>query len=148
MSLQALYEEMNTFLADQIVLGMKIHNLHWFLIGDDFFPMHEKLDEYYEDAQERIDEVAERLLMIGAKPLPNLQEVLQQSNIKEWDNRYKKSQEGIASLLKDFEYLRNFAHRIIKIAGEQEDFGTEDLFTEILADLEKDIWMFKAYTHR
>lgn len=148
MSLQTLYEEMNTFLADQIVLGMKIHNLHWFLVGDDFFPMHEKLDEYYDDAEERIDEVAERLLMIGAKPLPSLKEALNKTSIKEWNDDFKTSQEGFKVLVQDFEHLRNFAERLIKIAAEAEDFGTEDLFTEILADLDKDIWMFKAYTHQ
>lgn len=148
MSLQSLYEEMNTFLADQIVLGMKFHNLHWFLVGDDFFPMHEKLDEYYDDAEARIDEVAERLLMIGAKPLPSLKKVLEKTNIKEWEDDFKTSQEGLSILLNDFEHLRNFAQKIVKLAGDLDDFGTEDLFTEILSDLEKDIWMFKAYIHQ
>ncbi len=144
-SVNNLYEEMNTFLADQIVLGMKIHNFHWFLKGDGFFPIHEKLDEYYEASEERIDEVAERLLTIGAKPLPNLQEVLDRSSIKELDDEWITAKEGFEKLIVDFEHMNQSALRLVKIAEEVEDPGTADYFTAVSQDLGKDLWMFNAY---
>ena len=50
-SINNLYEEMNTYLADEIVLSMKIHNFHWFLKGYGFFPIHAERDHLYEASQ-------------------------------------------------------------------------------------------------
>ncbi len=142
-----LYEAINQFLADQTVAAMKIHNVHWFMVGEGFFPMHGLMDDYYDDAQERIDEVAERLLMIGAKPIGNLAEMLEVSSIKELDDEYKTAKAGMEHLLVDFDILANQARYTIKLAEEESDFGTADLFTSMLRDIEKTIWTLKAYIH-
>ncbi|CAM3717529.1 Dps family protein [Erysipelothrix urinaevulpis] len=144
-SVNNLYEEMNTFLADQIVLGMKIHNFHWFIKGDGFFPIHEKLDEYYEASEERIDEIAERLLVIGAKPVPNLKEVLAKTSIKELDANWITAKEGFEKLIVDFEHMNQLALRLVKLAEAVEDPGTADYFTAVSQELGKNLWMFKAY---
>ena len=144
-SLTSLYDEMNTFLADQIVLGMKIHNFHWFITGDGFFPIHEKLDEYYGYSEKRIDEVAEKLLTIGSKPLGSLKDVLERSSIEELDNEWMSAKEGFEALVVDFEHMRNLATHIIKVAEGVEDYATADYFTDVVDNLGIDIWQFKAY---
>lgn len=141
-----LYEAINTFLADQTVAAMKIHNVHWFMVGNGFFPMHGLMDEFYEQAQERIDEVAERLLMIGDKPLGNLKSILERTTVVELGTDEMTAIEGMKHLLVDFELLANEARHIVKLSEEVEDVGTADCFTAILRDLEKTIWMLKAYT--
>lgn len=140
-----LYEEMNTFLADQIVLGMKIHNIHWYLVGSGFFPVHEQLDEYYAEAQERVDAVAERLLTIGAQPLGSLKKVLDRTRIKELDDHNITAKEGIEHLIVDFETLNNLALKLVKLAEQEEDPGTADYFTSVSQVLGKNLWMFKSY---
>lgn len=144
-SINNLYEEMNTFLADELVLGMKIHNFHWFIKGDGFFPIHEKLDEYYEASQERVDEVAERLLSIGAKPIPNLKTALEASSIEELDDAWLSAKEGFEKLIVDFEHMNRSAQRLVKIAEEVEDPATADYFTSVSAELGKNLWMFTSY---
>ena len=62
--METLYQKMLNFLANEIVLSMKIHNIHWFMQGTQFFPMHATMDGYYEASQVRIDQVAEQLLMV------------------------------------------------------------------------------------
>lgn len=140
-----LYEAMNTFLADQIVVSMKIHNIHWFMVGTGFFPMHEKLDEYYEEAQERIDDVAERLLVVGDKPLGSLAKVLDRTSIHELDENRVDAVEGIKKLIVDFEHLNQLALHIISLAEEDNDPGTADYFTGVSRDLGKDLWQLNAY---
>ncbi|MGY6080230.1 Dps family protein [Erysipelothrix rhusiopathiae] len=140
-----LYEEMNVFLADQIVLGMKIHNIHWFLKGEGFFPVHEQMDTYYEGAEERIDEVAERLLTIGSKPVGNLAEVLKMTSIKELDQSWKTAKEGFEYLIVDFEHMNRSALRLVELAEAANDPGTADYFTAVSQDLGKNLWMFNAY---
>lgn len=143
-----LYEAMKTFLADQTVAAMKIHNVHWFMVGEGFFPMHGLMDEYYDQAQERIDEVAERLLMIGDKPLGSLAKILERTNIKELGTDKVSAVEGMKHLLVDFELLASASRELIKLSEEADDAGTADLFTAILRDLDKTVWMLKAYTHQ
>lgn len=141
-----LYEAIKAFLADQTVAAMKIHNVHWFMVGTGFFPMHGLMDEYYEEAQERIDEVAERLLMIGDKPLGNLKDILARTSIVELKTDDVTAVEGMNHLLVDFEILANHSRRIVGLAEDVKDVGTADCFTAILRDLEKTIWTLKAYT--
>ncbi|CAM4288870.1 DNA starvation/stationary phase protection protein [Erysipelothrix inopinata] len=143
--MNSLYEEMNTFLADQLVLSMKIHNIHWFMKGQGFFPIHEKMDDYYDEAQERIDAVAERLLTIGAKPIGNLKEVTERSSIEELGNDYITAVDGFKKLIVDFEHMNQLALHIVKLAEELGDPGTADYFTGVSQDLGKDLWMMNAY---
>ncbi|MEG0327175.1 MAG: DNA starvation/stationary phase protection protein [Erysipelothrix sp.] len=143
--MNSLYEEMNTFLADQLVLSMKIHNIHWFMKGQGFFPIHEKMDDYYDEAQERIDAVAERLLTIGAKPIGNLKEVTERSSIEELGNDYITAVDGFKKLIVDFEHMNQLALHIVKLAEELSDPGTADYFTGVSQDLGKDLWMMNAY---
>ena len=48
-------------LADFQVHYTNLRHLHWFVKGHSFFIMHEKYEELYDDAAEKIDEVAERI---------------------------------------------------------------------------------------
>lgn len=144
-SINNLYEEMNTYLADEIVLGMKIHNFHWFLKGDGFFPIHAELDHFYEASQERVDEVAERILTIDAKPIPSLQAALDASSIEELGADWISAKEGFEKLIVDFEHMNRSAIRLVKLAEEVEDPATADYFTSVSAELGKNLWMFKSY---
>ncbi|QIK69660.1 DNA starvation/stationary phase protection protein [Erysipelothrix sp. HDW6C] len=140
-----LYEALNTFLADQVVVGMKIHNIHWFMKGQGFFPMHKQMDEFYEEAEERIDTVAERLLVIGDKPLGSLKAILDRTTIEELGEHEITAFDGVSKLIVDFESLNNLALHIIKLAEEDNDPGTADHFTSISQDLGKSLWMMKSY---
>lgn len=140
-----LYEEMNIFLANEIVLGMKIHNIHWFLKGTSFYTIHEKMDEFYAQSQARVDEVAERLLSIGAKPIGNLETVLKTATLKELDTDLKTAEEGFTTLVVDFEVMTKAALRLIGLADEVNDYATADYFTTITAQLQKDLWMMNAF---
>lgn len=140
-----LQEKMNVFLADQIVFGMKVHNIHWFLHGDKFFEIHEKMDEYYADIETCIDEVAERLLAIGGKPVPSVAKALELTSITELDETMKTAKEGLELLVVDYENIRENTLELIELAGEAGDPGTEDYFTSLSLDLDKTLWMIHAY---
>lgn len=140
-----LYDAIQKFLADQIVVGMKIHNIHWFMVGEGFFPMHKQMDKFYDEAEERIDVVAERLLTIGAKPLGSLKANLERSTITELGDHNITAVEGVGHLVVDFNTLLQEALRIVELAEKENDPGTADHFTAISQDLGKTIWMMEAY---
>lgn len=147
-NLNTLYNEMNIFLANDVVASMKVHNLHWNITGNKFFTLHPKLDQYYDEILKRIDEVAERLLTIGGPaPVGTLHEVLEIATLPEFSEAKKfHGDEVITVLIDDFSQIRNGARRLIEIATELNDYGTADYFTGVIQALEKELWMLNAYS--
>ena len=63
-----LESKLNLYLANQMIDYVKKHNLHWNLKGPQFFTLHAKLEELYDEANDILDEVAERILALGGNP--------------------------------------------------------------------------------
>ena len=57
-----LVAAMNKAVANYNVLYMKLHHFHWFVKGPEFFTLHEKFEELYDEVTGYTDEIAERLL--------------------------------------------------------------------------------------
>ena len=53
-----------------------LRGLHWNVKGNRFFGLHAKYEELYNDAAEKVDEIAERLLQLGATPENRFSEYL------------------------------------------------------------------------
>ena len=51
-------------LADFQIYYTNLRNLHWNVKGHGFFVLHAKYEELYNDAAEKVDEIAERLLQL------------------------------------------------------------------------------------
>src|SRR5699024_7758085 len=67
----------NELVANQGVLYVKLHQYHWYVQGPDFYTLHEKFEELYDETSEKFDLFAERLLAIGEKPYSTLSEYLE-----------------------------------------------------------------------
>ncbi len=63
--LQAVADKLQVLLADEQVLYTKTRNYHWNVVGDNFHEMHLFFEGQYGELAEIIDEVAERIRMIG-----------------------------------------------------------------------------------
>ena len=76
-------EDLNLFLANLNVFYRKLQNYHWNIKGNDFFNVHTKLEELYDDVNEQIDEVAEHILIIDGQPIGTMNGYLEITQIKE-----------------------------------------------------------------
>ena len=65
--MEDILKNLNTFLSDLNVFCRKLQNYHWNVKGKDFFTVHSKLEEYYNNVNKQIDEIAEHILFIGDK---------------------------------------------------------------------------------
>src|SRR5690554_3393553 len=92
--------ELNQLLADYHLYYQKIRNFHWNIVGRDFFTLHEKFEEMYNDTQVKIDEIAERILTLRYRPVSNYSEYIEKSNLKEASSSLT-DVEMIETLLKD-----------------------------------------------
>ncbi|MCM8570517.1 DNA starvation/stationary phase protection protein [Gramella jeungdoensis] len=137
-------EELNVLLADYHLYYQKLRNFHWNIIGKNFFDLHEKFEELYEDAKIKVDEIAERILTLRFQPTSNLSEYLKDSNLKESPSDISDSK-MIGILLEDHSLILKQMRKVIKTADEAGDEGTIDLIGAYIREMEKTSWMLDAW---
>lgn len=135
---------LNVFLSDLQVLEAKLYHFHWFVKGKEFFRLHEKFEELYEEAHTLIDDIAERTLQIGGKPLSSMSEYLQNTTLEE-ETRDLNADEMVQYLVEDFEHLVSNLKEYTNTAADEDDKVTEDMLIEVMASFEKTIWMLHSY---
>ena len=140
-----LFEKLNEYLANQQVMYMKLHNLHWYVKGRSFFTLHAKLEELYDQTAQIMDDVAERLLALGGSPVASLKKALALSSVKELEDVPISSDETIKNLISDVEYWIRDTKEIVKLAEDDDDGATADQFNGYLGEYQKLLWMLKSY---
>ena len=144
-NMEHLHKSLNQQIANWSVLYTKLHKYHWYVKGPAFFKLHEKFEEFYNEATLMVDEVAERLLTIGGQPLSTLGEYVANASIKEDTNINLTAEQMVTELIADYETLVKESRALIALAEEAEDQETADIFTEKISEIEKDVWMLKAF---
>ncbi len=140
-----LIKKMNVLLADLQVEYVKLHNYHWNVKGQLFFSIHNVTEEYYEYMTGQYDEVAERILQLGGKPLATMAEYLENANLKEESNNEFNAGQVIEALLSDFSSLLESFKSVSEAAGEAGDVSTANIADDNIQWFEKAIWMLKAH---
>lgn len=136
-----LLRELNEFLADLNVLYRKLQNYHWNVKGKSFFVLHAKLEEYYNGVNSEIDEIAEKILMLGGQPLGSMKDYLEISNIKEAENVKISGDEVLKNVLVDFGYAKKKAESIKAKAEEASAAIISSYMDEVIEDYSKACWM-------
>ena len=138
--MEKLYQALNKQVANFSVLFTKLHHFHWYVTGPQFYPLHAKFEEFYDEINEVYDAFAERLLMIGGQPVSNLKGYLAITSLKEASG-VEKPEEMLQHILDDFKLLVIELKEVLKLAQDVEDEVTADLIIQTLSSLEKHIWM-------
>ncbi|MFI3323322.1 MAG: DNA starvation/stationary phase protection protein [Rikenellaceae bacterium] len=136
-------EKLNLLLSDLIVEYHKLQNFHWYAEGRNFFAVHEKLEQYFREINESIDDVAETILMLELKPISNLSDILAKTQIKEVESGYIKGHDIYNIVLADFEYLKQLVTIIKKQADDEMIYQASALMDGLIAQFAKNIWMIK-----
>ena len=139
-----LVEVLNKQLANWNVLYTKLHHFHWYVKGENFFTLHEKFEELYNEAAGHIDDIAERILTIGGKPLATLKSYLEVATIEEATTELSAT-EMVTTLVKDMDILIQDIKGLIKVAEDADDEVTADMFIGVQASLEKHKWMLNSF---
>ena len=140
-----LESKLNLYLANQMIDYVKKHNLHWNLKGTQFFTLHAKLEELYEEAGDILDEVAERILALGGNPVSHMKKALEMATIKELGDGPKSTDETIRTLISDTDYWIKDSKEIADLADKEDDNVTNDMFNGFTKTYQKLAWMLKAY---
>ena len=80
---EKVVKELNQLLADLQVYYANLRGFHWNVKGDKFYQLHEFYESEYNETAEKVDQVAERLLQLDARPENRFSEYLKISQLKE-----------------------------------------------------------------
>ena len=138
-------KELNVLLADYHLYYQKLRNFHWNVIGHNFFDLHIKFEEIYDDAKLKIDEIAERILTLRFQPTSNFTDYVKLSNIKESPSDTK-DLKMVEILLDDHGKLLKQMRTVVEKADAAGDEGTIDMIGGFIGHIEKISWMLDAWT--
>lgn len=144
MTQKKLYQQLNELVATWSVLYTKLHNYHWYVNGPSFFTLHTKFEELYNELTLNLDDLAERILSKGGKPVATLKEHLELSIVEEASGT-EDAEEMVAALIKDFKAVMEALNSTMELAAEAGDDRTEDLLNAQYQSLEKHTWMLSAF---
>lgn len=136
-------KNLNILLSDLNVFYRKLQNYHWNVQGKDFFNIHAKLEEYYDEINEQIDEVAEKMLMIDMQPLGTMKDYLANTTIQEAENAKIDENSVYPILIKDYDTLLNQVKTIKKQADDQNRYMMSSFMDELISSYKKHLWMLK-----
>lgn len=141
---EKLIDIVNKQVANWNVLYVKLHNYHWYVKGPQFFTLHTKFEELYNEAALHIDELAERLLALGGKPLATMKDYLAVASVHEAKGN-ETAEEMVEEIVRDFETMIEELKAGMDYAGEIGDETTGDMLLGIHQSLEKHVWMLKSF---
>lgn len=134
---------LNDLLANYAIYYQNLRAMHWNVRGIHFFTLHQKFEEEYLDAQDSVDEIAERILSLGGKPKSSFSVYINDSKISEF-GEYVDAQSSIKTVVENLNVLLEKEKKILDLASQNNDDGTADLMTGFISKQEKNRWMFNA----
>ncbi|QRM90821.1 DNA starvation/stationary phase protection protein [Lacinutrix sp. WUR7] len=143
---QAIADQLSKILADEFVLYSKTLNFHWNIEGPDFHSVHVYLETLYEEQQEVVDTVAEKIRMLGHYVPATLAKYSELTHLTEKTKGKNDSQSIFAELLEDHESIIVFIREEIKpIVEKWQADGISDYITGLMEQHEKTAWMLRSH---
>ncbi len=130
-------------LADSYTLYLKTHNYHWNVTGPMFTTLHLMFETQYNELALAVDEIAERIRILGVKAPGTYKEFAELSSIKE-DDTSPEANQMIQGLLSGHEQVVNTAKNILPILDGGNDEGTLSLLSARIEYHEKTAWMLRS----
>ena len=135
---------LNDLLANYQMFYQNLRGFHWNIKGKEFFELHLKFEELYDDAVIKVDEIAERILTLESVPLHTFEDYLATAEIQS----FKKDQVGsevVKIVIDNFSTLIMKERTILAKAGEADDEGTASQMSDYITETEKTLWMLNSY---
>lgn len=141
---QQIAQNLKMLLADTYVLYVKTQSFHWNVIDPRFYSLHLFLEEEYKKLEEAIDEIAERIRILGQIAPGSLKQFLNITSLKESESNLT-AEDMLIELLKDHETICLFIRDRIPLSSSLGDEGTSDLLIQRLRAHEKTVWMLQSH---
>lgn len=141
---KSIADKLNHLLANYSVFYQNTRGAHWNIKGEQFFTLHPKFEELYNNLILKIDEVAERILTLGSTPEHNYSEYLKVATIKE-SNDVSDATKSVENILNSFKIVIDLQRELLDLTEKAGDEGTNSQMSDYITEQEKEVWMYNSY---
>ena len=139
-------ENLNQVLADTITLRDLYKKHHWQVSGPTFYQLHLLFDKHYEEQNDLVDMIAERVQMLGGVSLAMAPDVAETTLIPRPPKGREEAPVQISRLLHAHEIILEEARSMARQAAERGDDGTNDLLvSDVVRGNEKQAWFLSEH---
>lgn len=143
---KAVSDKLALLLANEYALSLKTRKAHWNVQGIDFADKHKLFEEQYNELNEIIDQVAERIRTLGFFPPATLKQYSEMSDLQQTTVIVTDSKVLVEKLLTAHEQvinqLRTYA---TEFSEEYNDEGTTDFVIALMQTHEKTAWFLRSH---
>lgn len=130
---------LNDSLATLQILARQVQKHHWNVEGPEFLGIHEFLGDAYENLEDAIDELAERITALGGVPVAGPEAATDRSLVSFEGETVYDIRSSLEADLAAYGTLARTLREDAQLAQQSGDLGTADLLQDILAEIEEDV---------
>lgn len=139
-------ENLNQLLADTFTLRDLYKKHHWQVAGPTFHQLHLLFDKHYEEQNDLVDQLAERIQMLGGVTIAMAPDIAETTMIPRPPKGREEVPVQISRLLHAHEIVLEEARTMARQAATQGDDGTNDLLvSDVIRGNEKQVWFLSQH---
>ena len=139
-------EALNQILADTITLRDLYQKHHWQVAGPTFYQLHLLFEKHYNELNEIVDQLAERIQTLGGISLAMAADVAEMTTVPRPPRGAEPPPVQISRLLEAHEIVIKQVREAAKTADENGDDGTNDLLvSSVLRTNELQVWFISEH---
>jgi starvation-inducible DNA-binding protein len=143
-----LVDLLNRQLADSLDLYSQTKFAHWNVKGSDFIQLHQLFDEVAAHVLEFTDLIAERATTLGGTANGTARTAAANSTLSEFPANKLQGMDAVEALAKQVAAYAAGTRRAMQESEALVDMTTNDLFTEISRQVDKDLWFLEAHLQK
>ena len=136
--------DLNQLLANFQLYYQNLRGIHWNIKGKRFFDLHVKFEELYNDANLKVDEIAERILTLGVTPLHTFDDYIKAAKVPVGKN-ISEDEKAVQLIVDSLSELLKLERDLLEKSGDANDEGTNSMMSDFITEQEKTVWMMKAW---
>ena len=138
-------EFLNGLLANEYPLFTKTLNYHWNVTGPRFHSIHNFLEDQYNTLLAQMDDIAERVRVLGETPLGTVNEMNSKMDLDEKNGKELSSSQMLEDLYLSHMKIHEETRGFLKEMDSADDPGTEDFLVGVLKSHQMMSWMLKSH---
>jgi starvation-inducible DNA-binding protein len=139
-------DNLNQVLADTITLRDLYKKHHWQVAGPTFYQLHLLFDKHFNEQNELVDLIAERIMMLGGVSVAMSADVAEMTLVPRPPKGREEVPVQISRLLHAHEIVLKEARAMARKAAEDGDDGTNDLLvSNVIRTNEMQVWFVSEH---
>jgi starvation-inducible DNA-binding protein len=141
-----IVQQLNQILADTMALRDLYKKHHWQVAGPTFYPLHLLFDKHFAEQSELVDDIAERIQLLGGISIAMAADVAETTRIPRPPRGREAVPAQLSRLAEAHEIIIRQIRAVARHAEEAGDDGTTDLLiSDVLRRNEMQVWFISEH---